>query len=96
MKQKKTSVAITLFVPIHCDLWKYLNRRYGAGIYGPSYPIYGKGQVMVSVDCATNPKQDGGTKSWEVHFEGLWDIAQGHFVKQKFKRTFSGMYPPQQ
>lgn len=59
------------------------------------WKINNKGQVVVEVDCTTNPKEDPGTQMWEGHFSGLWDIAQAKFVMHEFKRTFAGVHPEQ-
>lgn len=56
------------------------------------WTIDDKGQVEIDANCATNPKNLPGIKSWEGNLKGLWDIAQGRFVQQKYTRTFSGMY----
>jgi hypothetical protein len=63
---------------------------------GDNMPINDRGQVIVSIDGATNPKEIGGEKSWVGHFQGLWDIAQGKFVFASVKRKFSGVYQDQQ
>ena len=60
------------------------------------WDINDKGQVVVDATCATNPKHDPETKSWECTFQGIWDIAQGKWVEKKFKRTFSGQYKEEQ
>jgi hypothetical protein len=56
------------------------------------WPINVHAQVVVECDCKSNPKGDSDVNSWVGHFHGLWDIAQGKFVEEKFERTFSGMY----
>lgn len=58
-----------------------------------NWAINDKGQVVIDVDCSTNPKGDPNTESWEGSFHGVWDIAEGKFVQHTFKRTFTGMNP---
>ena len=59
---------------------------------GGAWSFDNSGHVVVVATMATNPKHLDNEVCWEGKFKGLWDIAQGKYVQQKFTRTFSGIY----
>jgi len=61
------------------------NEFYEFWIGGDSWEFLNNNQIQIRDECTNDPKRLS-KKSWNVRFEGVWDISKGEFTSKKITR----------